>query len=284
MKNSTIMIVVGKDASASGLAKTLETVRAIPARVSILVVGEMPVFPFYAIGVPPYGVSEVPPNWEEDLNAHKAVLAPKVTEIEALLSLHGVAGEVATVASDPALVADAISQRALYCDVALVGDDLRDESNLFKQVLHGVLFRSPIGVVLNDRDATGLGAAKRVFVAWNTQLHAARAVHQALPILQLAEEVIVGIIDPVLPDVNHGEDPGVDLATWLSHHGCNVVVQQFQSGGLEIGEAILARAKEMASDLVVMGAYSHSRTREALFGGTTRTLIAQTEQPVFLVY
>ena len=284
MKNSTIMIVVGKDAPASELAKTLETVRAIPARVSILVVGEMPVFPFYAIGVPPYGMTDVPPNWQEDLTENKAVLEEKVTEIEAMLGRHGVAGEVATVASDPAMVATAIAQRALYCDVALVSNDLRQSSNLFKQVLHGVLFRSPIGVLLNDRDATAFGAAKRVFVAWNTQLHSARAVHQALPILQQAEEVIVGTIDPVMPDVTHGEDPGVDIATWLSHHGCNVVVQQYPSDSLEIGDAILARAKEVGADLVVMGAYGHSRTREALFGGTTRSLIAQTEQPVFLVY
>ena len=87
-----------------------------------------------------------------------------------------------------------------------------------------------------------------------------------------------------MPEASHGEDPGVDIATWLTHHGCNVTVQQYPSGGLDICDAILARAKEARADLVVMGAYGHSRTREALFGGTTRSLIAQTEQPVYLVY
>jgi len=284
MKNSTVMIVVGKDTPMAGLVASLETIRAIPARVSILVVGELPVFPYYALGVPPYGMTDVPDNWQEELTENRAVLQAKVDEIEVLLQQHDVAGEVATLASDPALVANAIAQRALYCDVALVSEDLRQTPNLFKQVLHGVLFNSPIGVVLNDRDATALGAAKRVFVAWNTQIHAARAVHQALPILQKADEVIVGIIDPAMPEASQGEDPGVDIATWLSHHGCNVVVQQYPSGGLDVCEAILARAKEARADLIVMGAYGHSRTREALFGGTTRSLIAQTDQPVFLVY
>ncbi len=284
MKNSTVMIVAGKDTPLKGLASTLETIRAIPARVSVLVVGELPVFPYYAVGVPPYGVSEVPATWQEDLTENKAVLAAKVDEIEVLLQQHDVAGEVAKIASDPALIANAIAQRALYCDVALVSDDLREYPNLFKQVLHGVLFNSPIGVVLNDKDATALGAAKRVFVAWNTQIHAARAVHQALPILRQAGEVIVGLIDPVTAGGAHDEDPGVDVATWLTHHGCNVVVQQYQSDGLDVSEAILARAKESDSDLIVMGAYGHSRTREALFGGTTRSLIAQSEHPVFLVY
>ena len=284
MKNSTVMIVASKDTPLAGLAATLETIRAIPARVSILVVGELPVFPFYAVGIPPYGISDVPDSWQDDLTESKAVLAAKVAEIEGLLQQHDVAGEVATIASDPGMIANAIAQRALYCDVALVSDDLREFANLFKQVLHGVLFNSPIGIVLNDRDGSAFGAAKRVFVAWNTQIHAARAVHQALPILQKADEVIVGSIDPAMPEASHGEDLGVDIATWLTHHGCNVTVQQYPSGGLDICDAILARAKEARADLVVMGAYGHSRTREALFGGTTRSLIAQTEQPVYLVY
>lgn len=284
MKNSTVMIVASKDTPMAGLVATLETIRAIPARVSILVVGELPMFPYYAVGIPPYGVTDVPVGWQEELTENKAVLATKVSEIETLLQQHDVAGEVALIASDPALVANAIAQRALYCDVALVSDDLRQAPSLFKQVLHGVLFNSPIGLVLNDKDGSALGAPKRVFVAWNTQIHAARAAHQALPILQQAEEVIIGTIDSVAPESSHGEDPGVDIATWLTHHGCNVVVQQYASGGLDVSDAILARAKEAGADLIVMGAYGHSRTREALFGGTTRSLIAQTDSPVFLVY
>lgn len=284
MKNSTILIVVGKDTPTRSLATKLEAIRAIPARAAILVVGEMPVFPYYAVGVPPYGMTDVPPDWQKDMSENKAALQAKVDEIEGLLEQHGVSGEVATVASDPEQVANAISKRAMFCDLALISEDLRDTDALFKQTVHGVLFRSPIGVLLNDTDANALGNAKRVMVAWNTQLHSARAVHQALPILRHAKEVIVATIDGAVPEAGHGEDPGVDVAAWLTHHGCNVVVQQYASGSLDIGETILAKSKEVAADLVVMGAYGHSRTREALFGGTTRTMLAQTHQPVFLVY
>jgi len=278
------MIVVGKDTPASGLAKKFENIRAIPARVSVLVVGAMPIFPYYAVGVPPYGITDVPKSWQDDMAENKAVLKAKVDEIEGLLEQHGVSGDVVTVASDPTLVADAIAQRALFCDFAMISEDLRETTDLFNQAIHGVLFRSPVGVVLNDSDASALGTANRVFVAWNTQLHSARAVHQALPILKKAKEVIVATIDAAKPAPGTGEDPGVDIAGWLTHHGCNVVVQQFASGDVDIADCILARSKEIGADLIVMGAYGHSRAREALFGGTTRKMIAQTGQPVLLTY
>jgi len=81
-----------------------------------------------------------------------------------------------------------------------------------------------------------------------------------------------------------GESPGSDLAEWLSRHGCNVKVAQYPSGGKEIGDCIIGRAKEMGADLVVMGAYGHSRLREDLFGGTTRTLIEPQDLAVLLAH
>ncbi|MFY0312091.1 universal stress protein, partial [Leisingera sp. D0M16] len=90
--------------------------------------------------------------------------------------------------------------------------------------------------------------------------------------------------DPDLTDERDGEDPGTDAAAWLSHHGCNVTVSQFPSGGRDVGPAIQDRAREAGADLVVMGAYGHSRLREAVFGGTTRTMIEQTELPVLFAH
>jgi nucleotide-binding universal stress UspA family protein len=106
-------------------------------------------------------------------------------------------------------------------------------------------------------------------------------VHSALPLLRAAGEVIIGIVDP---DTTQSEDPGVDVAKWLTHHGCNVVVQQYPSGGKSVGDSLRARAKDVGADLVVMGSYGHSRARQAVFGGTTRSMIDQTDQPVFLAY
>jgi nucleotide-binding universal stress UspA family protein len=284
MKNSTVLIAVGQNTSMKELAGKLETIRSIPAQVSILIVGEIPEFPYYAIGVPPYGGTNIPPEWEDALSETKAALKAKQDEIETLLAQHDVQGGVAVVATEPAQIADAIARRAMLCDIAVVSDDLRVPATLFRQVVYGVLFQSPIGLLLNDAAAKVLLPPKRVFVAWNTHLHSARAVHQALPLLRQAQEVIIASFDPVMSEYMAGEDPGVDVARWLTHHGCSVTVQQYPSGGHEIGSCILARSKEVGADLIVMGSYSHSRTREALFGGTTHTLIEQTDYPVFLAH
>lgn len=284
MKNSSILIVVGKDASLVKLAEKLESIRAIPARAVILVVEEMPTFPYYAVGVPPYGVTDVPTGWQDELFAKKAALSSKVDAIEALLAQHDVSGEVVSAAGEMPRLAQIVAQKATFVDLVLVNEDLREWSPLFKQVVHGVLFQSPVGVLLNDNSGAGLKEAERVLVAWNMGLHAARAVHQALPILRQAKEVIIASVDPEMTEFLDGEDPGVDVAKWLTHHGCNVVVQQYPSGGKDISDCLLSRANEVGADLIVMGAYGHSRAREALFGGTTRTMMEQTKQPVFLVH
>ena len=284
MKNSTLLIIVGLDSSLTSLGKQLEAVRTLPAHATVLIIGETPAFPYYAMGVPPYGTTVVPEEWLASLAENKVALKDKSDAIEALLGQHDVSGEVCVVSNEPSLVADTVARHAMLCDMVIVAGDLRQSDNLFMQAVYGVLFQSPVGVLLNNDDLTALCAPKKVLVAWNTELHSARAVHQALPLLRQAEEVIIATIDPVTTEFQDGEDPGVDIAKWLSHHGCNIDVQQYPSGGHSIGESILTRAKDVGADLVVMGAYGHSRTRQAIFGGTTRTLIEQTDQAVFLAH
>jgi nucleotide-binding universal stress UspA family protein len=284
MKNSTILIAIGKTANLDDLAKTLESLRDVPARVAISIIGEMPQFPYYALGVPPYGTVDIPIEWQEAVAANNSELKDMADKIEAMLQLHDVSGDVSVIASEPSQVADEVARRAMLCDFAMVSDDLRASDPLFHQVVYGVLFQSPIGVFLNVGAAKFLHAPKRVLIAWNTHLHTARAVHQALPLLRQAKEVIIGTVDPVMTEYGESEDPGVSAAEWLSHHGCTVTVQQYPSGGVDIGSCILARSNEVGADLIVMGSYGHSRTRQAIFGGTTRTLIEQTEQAVFLAH
>jgi nucleotide-binding universal stress UspA family protein len=284
MKNSTVLIVIGKDASKEALGRQLETLRAIPARAAILIIAQIPNFPYYAVGIPPYGSIVLPADWQEEITEQKTALDAREKEIEALLGEHDVSGEVSTVVCEPSMVADAVGRRAMLCDMVVVGDDLRAQGSLYAKVVHGVLFQSPAGVLLNDSDATTLQAPKRILVAWNTHLHSARAVHAALPLLREADEVIIAAVDPVMTEYAEGEDPGVDVARWLTHHGCSVVVQQYPSGGKSVGDCLLDRARETGADLIVMGSYGHSRTREAIFGGTTRTMIEQTGQAVFLAH
>ena len=282
MKNASILIATSMDATTRELSKTLEAIRAIPARAVVAVVGDMPVFPYYAVGVAPYGMADFPPEWQENVAVRKEALKAKGDEIEQLLQKHDVSGEVCTIACELAYVAENVARRAMLCDMAFITSDLRESDALFQQVANGVLFQSPIGVVVNDFGAEALSAPKRVFVAWDTDMHAARAVHQALPLLRQADEVTLGCIDPVMTEYRDGEDPGADAAKWLTHHGCNVTVQQYPSGGLSIGESLLERAKDSGADLIVMGAYGHSRIRNLIIGSTTTAMVQSCHVPVLL--
>ena len=151
-------------------------------------------------------------------------------------------------------------------------------------MLHGLLFNSAAPVVINDAAATKALSAKNILIAWNTSLPSARAARQALPLLKRAKSVTIICIDPVMSEMQDGENPGSDIAKWLTHHGCNVTVEQHPSGGREIAACILERATEIGADLVVAGAYGHSRLRENLFGGTTANLAEQTDTAVFFAH
>ncbi|OAN76430.1 hypothetical protein A8B78_02795 [Jannaschia sp. EhC01] len=284
MQNATILILVGKHFDESDLARRLEALRTIAAHAVVFIVGERPPFPYYALGVPMYGTTVIPPEWQDEITANEAALKEKADQVEQLLARHDVSGEVTTLACEVGQVSAAIARAAMVCDMAVIGDDLREPTPFFRQVTNGVLFDSPIGFILNDKAPSTALAPETVFVAWNTELNAARAVHQTLPLMRSAKEVIVGIFDPVMTEYGDGEEPGADLAKWLTHHGCTVTVRQFPSGGHEIGEAILEHSKECGADLVVMGAYGHSRAREAILGGTTRTMVEQTGQAVFMAH
>jgi nucleotide-binding universal stress UspA family protein len=96
-----------------------------------------------------------------------------------------------------------------------------------------------------------------------------------------ADSVTVLIIDQA-GHYPHGEAPGADIALHLVRHGAQVRVEQLASRGSPIAQVILSHAVRSASDLLVVGAYSHARLRELLLGGTTRTLLAQMPVPVLI--
>jgi nucleotide-binding universal stress UspA family protein len=122
---------------------------------------------------------------------------------------------------------------------------------------------------------------RRVLVAWKPGREATRAVHDALPFLVGAEAVTVLVVDPK-DDHGHGEEPGADIAGHLARHGVKVEVERTVSGEVSVADVILSRAADLGSDLIVMGAYGHSRLRELVLGGVTREILEHMTVPVLL--
>ncbi|MGO9171849.1 MAG: universal stress protein, partial [Rhodomicrobium sp.] len=125
--------------------------------------------------------------------------------------------------------------------------------------------------------------AKHVLLGWNASREARRAIRDALPLLKSAQAVSVVVVDPE-DNPLLGQEPGADVALSLSRHGVNVTVEQIRSEGISIAGAILNHAKRSGADLIVIGAYSHSRFRETLFGGVTRSLLDKTAVPLFIAH
>lgn len=122
-----------------------------------------------------------------------------------------------------------------------------------------------------------------VVVAWNASREARRAITDALPFLVGAQTVTILVIDPQ-KNSRHGEEPGADVAHYLTRHGTKVVVEPVQSRGEPIANVILAYAERHATDLVVVGAYSHARTTEMIFGGVTRSLLRDAAVPLLIAH
>jgi len=123
---------------------------------------------------------------------------------------------------------------------------------------------------------------ERVLVGWNARREAARAVFDALPILQRAKEVKVVWVNPQ-SEHNLAQDiPAGDICAALARHGVKCYAAEETRPRAGVGESLLACAKDMGADLVVMGCYGHTRLREFVFGGASRYVLAHMPLPVLM--
>ena len=281
MSRRTQLFVLNPETPDDQITAHAEAAAARDDHLGCLLLGAAPSLPWAAYGVPPYGAMNVPDDWADRIAEANARQSERVDQIEALLQKSGVSAHVQSVLGPTVEIRRHVGRAACVSDTAILAPGLRDVPDTLREAAYGVLFHSPIGLRLNagpdDRN-------ERIFIAWDSSAAAARAVHVALPDLEAAKEVSILCIDPVMSQDGQGQNPGADLAAWLSHHGCKVVVHQMPSGGRTTSECIRERAAEGGADLVVMGAYGHARFIEAVFGGTTRRMIDQTEMPVLLAH
>jgi nucleotide-binding universal stress UspA family protein len=130
----------------------------------------------------------------------------------------------------------------------------------------------------------GAGATlgENVLVAWDGGHEASRAIADALPLLERARKVNVLAVNAD-EDSSVGDAPAAArLVAWLSQHGVDVSVVHQQSADVRVGEWLLSQVTESGCDLVVMGGYAHSRVREAVLGGVTRSMLQAMTVPVLM--
>ncbi len=126
------------------------------------------------------------------------------------------------------------------------------------------------------------GFGRTVTLAWDAGREAARTVADAMPLLERAEQVHVLAVNPRSGISGHGEEPGADIALHLARHGITAEVNHTHAQDVGVGDAILSWLSDSGSDLLVMGAYGHSRLRELVLGGVTRRLLDSMTVPVLI--
>jgi nucleotide-binding universal stress UspA family protein len=124
---------------------------------------------------------------------------------------------------------------------------------------------------------------KRVLVAWDGSMEATRAVTAAIPLLQKAGQVTLAVFNAGRQPDTHGGEPGADIALYLARHDIKVEVSS-QVTAIDVGSALLSFAADIDADLLVMGCYGHSRFREIMLGGATRTILQSMTLPVLMAH
>jgi nucleotide-binding universal stress UspA family protein len=145
-----------------------------------------------------------------------------------------------------------------------------------------VVFDCGRPVLIVPASGTGAILGERVVVAWDGGRAATRAVNDALPILERAKAVTVLCVNPETSEDDGPREPGADIALHLARHGVRVEAQYRIVSEIPTGDAILDEVTSTRSDLLVMGAYGHSRLRELILGGVTRQILANMTMPVLM--
>jgi nucleotide-binding universal stress UspA family protein len=121
---------------------------------------------------------------------------------------------------------------------------------------------------------------KNILIGWNRTANAARAVMAAMPLIEAAEQVTIC-------HVNTGAKPGPspeELAASLAWHGIDAKVRYIAAGGAAVSDLLMTEAANTGGDLVIMGAYSHSRMREFVLGGVTRHALRHVVTPLMMMH
>ena len=168
---------------------------------------------------------------------------------------------------------------ARHFDLSIVGQGGDESGSDDELMAEGALVRSGRPVFVVPWIHKGPAKFGKAMVAWDGGLAAARAVSDALPLLKRAGEVeVVSIAMKGLPS---DELPGFNITRHLTRHGIAATLKKLPHAD-DVGGALLSHAADSSADYIVMGGYGHSRLREFILGGATRTMFKSQTIPVFM--
>lgn len=177
------------------------------------------------------------------------------------------------------LIADSVIEWGRCFDLILLSKtDTKSEMGVELDFVPSIAVAAGRPVMVVPFNKPVASSPETVVIGWNGSREAARAVFDSLPLLKRARTIHVISVDCPRSESLRGEG----IVDALDAHGIKVVVTPVESGGETAGHVLLRKAAETGAGLVVIGAYGHSRLREFILGGVTRTVLRDMKCPVLL--
>jgi len=201
---------------------------------------------------------------------------------ESQMALHGVKCEWRKIDVKSSLVADGVMPHCFHSDLIIVPQkpekldlenlDARVENDFTERVI--MESGRPVLIIPTTGEFSGIG--QQVVIGWNGTREAARSAFYAIPFMKEAKNVTIAWVNA------QSDLPGSELATCLSRHGITTTTRSVEAADASVGEELLSTASNLRADLLVMGGYGHSRLREFILGGATRTVLDKMTIPVLM--
>jgi len=175
----------------------------------------------------------------------------------------------------------AMASQAQYADLVVIGQsDSTDDSGIAMDFPERLVLSTARAVLIVPHTGDFPSIGKRVLVAWNATQEATRAIANAAPLLESADHVYVMAVNckGSKQEIIRSDN----MVRYLERLGLRAETKDLYNVEIDAGNELLSRASDLSADLVVMGCYGHSRLREWVLGGATRTVLESMTVPVLM--
>lgn len=176
--------------------------------------------------------------------------------------------------------AEAIANLARTYDLAVLKQSSSRDDVTAQEIIEAVLFNSGRPVLIVPYIQKAGFSIKRVLICWDGSRASARAVADSLPLIARADNVQV--LTVVTGKFDENDVAGADIAEHLARYKLRVELARLPAPDIDVPSAILSHAADVDADLIVMGAYGHSRLRDFVLGGATRGMLRSMTVPTLM--
>ncbi|MCF8478400.1 MAG: universal stress protein [Pseudolabrys sp.] len=223
----------------------------------------------------------IPPEFIESQRAESDKKAnAAVARFEAAAKSAGVSTETRTLNASVSGASDLLGRLSRRFDLVVVGQPDRENSTPDEVLDEAALFESGRPVIFVPFIQKAGLKLDRVMVCWDGSRAATRAIADSLPLLKKANQVEIVMV--AKKSAKDDEIAGVDLGQHLARHGLKVDVKRITSPDIDVASTILSHAADSSADMIVMGGYGHSRLREFVLGGVTKSILETMTVPVLM--